>query len=58
MAECRELNTLTIPEHVKNIEFLRRLPALKKLDYVNPGYNGQRIRPVEEFWREYDAKKK
>ena len=57
LAECKALDTLTIPEHVKNIEFLRRLPAIKKLGYTVPRLGSDLIQPATEFWREYDARK-
>jgi len=49
------LEALCIPYHLsKDIEFLRKMPSLKKLiigSYV------QYAKPVKQFWKEYDAQK-
>ncbi|MFT5129142.1 MAG: serine/threonine protein kinase [Rhodothermales bacterium] len=45
LTRCTELENLTIPDHVKNIDFLRNLPKLKFLST-----NSQR-KPVDVFWR-------
>jgi len=52
LADCRQLETLVIPRHCANIEFLRRLPHLKVLTYEHGD-----LKPAAEFWKEYDATK-
>ena len=45
LTRCPHLETLTIPDHIKDIEFLRNMPRLKYLST-----NSQR-KPVDVFWR-------
>jgi hypothetical protein len=45
------LESVIIPLQCKDIEFLRHHPSIKRLSYK------KLTEPVEEFWREYDAKK-
>jgi serine/threonine protein kinase len=52
LANCKQLETLVLPNHVKQIEFLRNHPALKRLSYKKPDQT------AEEFWKEFDAGKK
>jgi len=56
LAECRDLEVLTIPEHCKDIEFLRDLPKLRKLanHTMSPGLT----QTAMEFWFKWDAQKK
>lgn len=56
LAECKQLDILTIPAQAKNIESLRRLP-LHQLG-ASTEWDTERIQPAADFWREYDAKKK
>ena len=51
LKDCTELESLSIPKAVRDIEFLRHMPALKKLSF------SQLLIPVAEFWKEYDAQK-
>jgi len=53
LAECKELETLVIPDHfkAKQIEFLRKLPNLHYLGYQVES-NGKPLE-AEEFWKKY-----
>lgn len=55
LADCQQLKKLSIPEHCRNIEFLRNLPKLEILD-TKPLYLKSR-RTASEFWKDWDAKK-
>jgi serine/threonine protein kinase/Leucine-rich repeat (LRR) protein len=58
LADARELTHLTIPPNAKNFEFLRALPKLERLSYSETtSKGGPPSKTVDEFWKEYDAKK-
>ena len=56
---CKTLTYLSIPETAKDIEFLRKLPSLKRLDtkYDNNAEPDASMRTPEQFWKDYDAAK-
>ena len=54
LADCKQLERLTIPTHCKDIEFLRDLPNLKQLDTTTIYLLQQ---SAAEFWRKWDAAK-
>lgn len=59
LKECRKLASLTLPPNAKDIEFLRNLPQLKHLGYEpDPIDRFRADKTAEEFWKEYDARKK
>jgi serine/threonine protein kinase len=45
LTRCTQLETLTIPDHIKDIDFLRNMPKLKYLSTTS------RRQPVDVFWR-------
>jgi serine/threonine protein kinase len=58
LVDCRKLTALTLPPNAKDIEFLRKLPQLKRLSYEPDPIDGYRPdKTAAEFWKEYDAKK-
>ena len=58
LADCKQLEELTIPERAKNFEFLRAFPRLRRLAYwETTAKGGPPNKTAEEFWKEYDAKK-
>jgi hypothetical protein len=58
LAEASNLKELTLPPGAKNVEGLRKLPALERLAYGEiDGRGGPPAQTVAEFWQEYDAKK-
>jgi serine/threonine protein kinase len=56
VAELPDLEELTIPDNVSDIEFLKTRPSLRMLDNHMHGA-GYPPRPVADFWKEYDAKR-
>jgi serine/threonine protein kinase len=58
LAECTNLDRLTIPRQAANIDFLRRLPLLKYLSYTLPDHHPDQVESAADFWRQYDAEKK
>jgi hypothetical protein len=59
LAECKDLKLLTLPPNAQDIEFLRTLPKLERISFSVDPNNGYRPdKTAEEFWKEYDAKKK
>jgi serine/threonine protein kinase len=54
VSDCKELETLFIPSHCKNIDFLKKHPGLKFLDYkwTDPAPS------TAEFWKKFDSEKK
>jgi len=53
LADCRKLEQLSIPAHCTDIEFLRKLPALKVLDNSRTLYETKQT--AAEFWGRWDA---
>ena len=51
LKDCTGPTSLTLPPHARDIEFLRNKPGLQKLSFTSE------LKPVAEFWKEYDAKK-
>jgi Leucine-rich repeat (LRR) protein len=51
LMEMSKLESVLIPAHCKDIEFLREHPTLKRLSYK------KLTQPVYEFWEEHDAKR-
>jgi eukaryotic-like serine/threonine-protein kinase len=58
LAECRQLEYLTLPPLHKDIEFLRSLPNLKRLGYTLPRAGWEQVPTPAEFWKAYDARKR
>jgi serine/threonine protein kinase/Leucine-rich repeat (LRR) protein len=56
LASCRKLEQLAFPPECKDIEFLRQLPALQRLD-TDWGSGTGVLKPAAVFWKEFDAKK-
>ena len=52
LKDCIGPQELTLPPQARDIEFLRNKPGLLKLSFTSE------LKPVAEFWKEYDAKKK
>ncbi|MDA0921754.1 MAG: hypothetical protein O2945_22020 [Planctomycetota bacterium] len=60
LADCKELKQVTLPPNAKDIESLRTMPKLERLSFKQdnrPGFYAP-SQTAEEFWKEYDAKKK
>jgi hypothetical protein len=55
LADCKQLENLILPPQPGNIEFLRQHPSLRRMDFQQGGWDT--LKPVAEFWKEYDAKK-
>ncbi len=57
LADLPDLEDLIIPAGAADIEFLRKLPNLRKLDN-HPRGPGYQSRSAADFWKEYDARPK
>lgn len=55
LSELKDLKTLSIPSHIKDIEFLRSLPKLEFLDTAV--IDKVSFRTAKQFWADYDAAK-
>jgi len=51
LAQCTQLETLTLPRNHGNIEFLKNLPNLKRLSYFYDTKNPAKVEPATQFWR-------
>jgi hypothetical protein len=59
LADCKNLQIVTLPPNAKDIEFLRTMPKLERLSFAEDASNGYRPnKTAAEFWKEYDAKQK
>ena len=55
LADCKKLQTLTLPDTAEHIEFLRTFPKLERISFRDDPNNGYRPdRDAAEFWKEYD----
>ena len=55
LADCKELNHLTLPPNAKDIEFLRTLPNLARLSFAEDKKDASiPDKTAAEFWKEYD----
>ena len=52
LADCRQLECVTVRSQCPGIDFLRSLPNLKQI-----GPDMSHLLPSAEFWKQYDAKK-
>ena len=52
LADCRQLECVTVRSQCPGIELLRSLPNLKQI-----GPDMSQLLPAAEFWKQYDAKK-
>ena len=52
LADCRQLECVTVRSQCPGIELLRSLPNLKQI-----GPDMAQLLPAAEFWKQYDAKK-
>ncbi|MCB1276874.1 protein kinase [Prosthecobacter sp.] len=57
LLECTELEELDARECLAPIEPLRAHKTLKIISYSSPGSPVILVKPVAEFWKEYDAQK-
>jgi hypothetical protein len=55
LLDCSTLTDLVLSDPAKNIEFLRKLPNLKRLSKKTVSYPPVPAQTTEEFWAEYDA---
>jgi hypothetical protein len=59
LADCKNLQKLTLPPNAKDIEFLRAFAKLERIGFNDAPYNGTLpAQTAAEFWQEYDAKNK
>lgn len=56
LAEAKELISLSLPPNPKDIKFLRDLPKLERLSFMEVTATPDKT--AAEFWKDYDAKKK
>ena len=56
LANCTEVEKLTIPAHCQDIEVLRSLPKLRFLNDRKEGYAWTKT--AKQFWQKHDARKK
>jgi hypothetical protein len=57
IGECTNLTTLILPFKARNIEALRRLPALQRISWGWPG-SEDKMTDAATFWKEYDAQQR
>ncbi|HEX4121484.1 MAG TPA: hypothetical protein VH619_12755 [Verrucomicrobiae bacterium] len=58
LADCKKLQTVTLPPNATNVECLRTLRSLERISFVEDQTSYQPDKTVAEFWRGYDTKKK
>ncbi len=57
--DCKTLSSITLPPNAKEIEFLRGMPTIERLSYTEDSKAGWvPDKTAEQFWKDYDAKKK
>ena len=58
LADCKQLELLTVPLTARGLESLRQLPKLKRLAVALPEEGWERATTPEEFWQAYDERNK
>jgi Leucine-rich repeat (LRR) protein len=57
LADCKELQNITLPPNATNIEFLRAFPRLQRIGFrEDPKSRLLADKTATEFWNEYDEK--
>jgi hypothetical protein len=57
LADCKTLTNLTLPPNVQNFEFLRTLPNLERIGFIDDPKNHYRPdKTAAEFWKDVDGK--
>ncbi|MDZ4687768.1 MAG: hypothetical protein SH850_22070 [Planctomycetaceae bacterium] len=58
LADCKELQNITLPPNATNFEFLRAFPKLARIGFQQDAKSTWLAdKTAAEFWQEYDAKK-
>ena len=57
LADCKDLQELTLPPNAKNIEFLRDLPSVKLIGFTEDQTSFEPDKTAAEFWADYAAAK-
>jgi hypothetical protein len=58
LAECPSLETVVLPPNARDVEALRRLPKLRRISYEAEAGTGLPAGTAEQFWKEFDARRK
>lgn len=56
LAECKQLEGITLPVGAKNLEPLRQLPRLRRIGYVMPEGGWEQVPSAEDFWKVQDPR--
>ena len=51
LAECKQLEGITLPVGTRNLEPLRQLPRLKRIGYTMPEAGWDSVPLAEDFWK-------
>ncbi len=51
LAECKQLEGITLPVGAKNVEPLRQLPRLRRIGYAMPEAGWDQVPSAEGFWK-------
>ena len=54
LAQCTNLEVLTLPRATKDIGFLKNLPKLKRISYVYDERSPDKVEPAAQFWRTHN----
>jgi hypothetical protein len=61
LAECKELESLILPEGVRELDGVRQLPRLTRLQWGESGFDespqAKNAMTASQFWKAYDEKK-
>ncbi|MBI5801587.1 MAG: protein kinase [Verrucomicrobia bacterium] len=56
LAECRQLEGITLPVGARSLEVLRNLPRLRHIGYTLPEGGWEQVPLAEDFWRVQEAR--
>ena len=54
LAQCTNLEILTLPRNPGDISFLKNLPKLKRISYVYDERSPEKVEPAAQFWRTHN----
>ncbi len=56
LAECKQLEAITLPVGAKNLDVLKPLPRLKHIGYILPEGGWDQVPLTEDFWKQHEAR--
>ena len=56
LAECKQLEAITLPVSAKHLDVLKQLPRLKHIGYTLPEGGWDQVPLTEDFWKQHETR--